>query len=189
MDFITNIDNGIITVMQNNVQNSIFDRIMPIITSLGGMVLWLVIAGIFICTKKYRKYGVMMAIALIYCAIVGNLTLKPIVARIRPFDANPLIDGLLINAPTDFSFPSGHSMNGFTAAVTILFYNRRWGIAAVALAALIAFSRLYHFVHFPTDVFAGIVIGTMVACVTNVLFVWINKRKLNQHEKKNCRIR
>ena len=62
-------------------------------------------------------------------------------------------------------------MNGFTAAVTILFYDKRWGIAAIILASFVAFSRLYNFVHFPTDVFAGIVIGTVVACLVNLLFM------------------
>ena len=116
-----------------------------------------------------------MVVAMLLTFIIGNLILKNAISRDRPCWIEPTVT-LLVKSPTDFSFPSGHSMNGFTAAVTILFYDKRWGIAAVVLAALIAFSRLYNFVHFPTDVFAGIVIGTVIACVTNALFVRVKKK-------------
>ena len=171
------------------ILHPMLDKSMVFLSTIGNAgIMWIVLAIICLIMKKTRRCGAQMAVAMLVTFVIGNLILKNAIGRDRPCWIDPTVV-LLVRNPTDFSFPSGHSMNGFTAAVTILFYNRRWGIAAVVLAALIAFSRLYHFVHFPTDVFAGIVIGTMVACVTNVLFVWINKRKLNQHEKKNCRIR
>jgi len=70
-------------------------------------------------------------------------------------------------------------MNGFTAAVTLFCNDKRLGIPAMILAALIAFSRLYNFVHFPTDVFAGIAIGTIVALLVDFVFRKYEKKKQN----------
>ena len=75
---------------------------MPVITSLGNSgIVWILITIVLIAIKRYRKYGYMLALALIITLVVGNITLKPLVARIRPFDANDLKNILLIEAPTD----------------------------------------------------------------------------------------
>ena len=88
--------------------------------------------------------------------------LKNIAARQRPCWLDPSVE-LLVAVPKDFSFPSGHSLVSFEGAVCIFLFNRKWGIPALMLAVLTAFSRLYLFVHFPTDVLAGIVMGTVIA--------------------------
>ena len=72
--------------------------------------------------------------------------------------------------PFDSSFPSGHTLNGITAAVTLMFIDKRMGIPAIVLAVLIAFSRMYNFMHFPTDVMAGAVLGVVSAVFVNFLF-------------------
>lgn len=157
------------------IHNPVLDKIMVFLSRVGEAgIVWIALAIVFLIMKKTRRCGAQMAAAMLFTFIIGNLILKNAIGRDRPCWIDPTVV-LIVKNPTDFSFPSGHSMNGFTAAVTILFYNRSWGIAAVVLAALIAFSRLYNFVHFPTDVFAGIVIGTLVACVTNALFVRVKK--------------
>ena len=176
MNFILNIDNSILQFIQNNMRNDVLDRIMPIITSLGNAgFIWIFICVVMICSKKYRSYGFMMGIALIFCAVIGNLTLKPIVARIRPFDANPLMDGLLINAPKDFSFPSGHTMTSFSCACVLLYMNRKMGIAALILSSAIAFSRLYLYVHYPSDVFSGMIIGIILSYASIKICIFIEK--------------
>ena len=176
MNFILNIDNWILQFIQNNMRNDVLDRIMPIITSLGNAgFIWILICVVMICSKKYRLYGFMMGIALIFCAVIGNLTLKPIVARIRPFDANPLMDGLLINAPKDFSFPSGHTMTSFSCACVLLYMNRKMGIAALILSSAIAFSRLYLYVHYPSDVFSGMIIGIILSYASVKICIFIEK--------------
>ena len=178
MNFILNIDNSILQFIQNNMRNDVLDRIMPIITSLGNAgFIWIFICVVMICSKKYRPYGFMMGIALIFCAVVGNITLKPIVARIRPFDANPLIDGLLINAPKDFSFPSGHTMVSFSCACVLLYMDRKMGIAALILSSAIAFSRLYLYVHYPSDVFSGMIIGIILSYASIKTCIFIEKHK------------
>lgn len=153
------------------IHNPVLDKIMVALSTIGNAgILWIVLAVILLIMKKTRRCGAQMALAMLLTFIIGNLVLKNMISRDRPCWIDPTVV-LLVKNPTDFSFPSGHSMNGFTAAVTILFYDKRWGIAAIILASFVAFSRLYNFVHFPTDVFAGIVIGTVVACLVNLLFM------------------
>ncbi len=140
------------------------DALMPLITHLGDAgVLWIALALIFLCIPRYRKTGLSMALSLLMGLLVCNILLKPLVARPRPFDYQLAHFGktipLLISAPTDFSFPSGHTIASFEAATAIFLRHRRWGIAAYILAGLIAFSRLYLYVHYPTDVLTSLVLG------------------------------
>ena len=83
---------------------------------------------------------------------------------------------MLIAMPTDFSFPSGHTMVSFAAATVLWHWNRKVGIAAYLLAAVIAFSRLYLFVHFPSDVFAGAVIGILIGIAAIKGTDWMQKK-------------
>lgn len=153
-----------------NIHNPVLDKIMIVLSTIGDAgLLWIGVAILLICMKKYRKCGLQVAVAMLLTFIVGNLILKNMIHRDRPCWIDPSIT-LLVKSPSDFSFPSGHSMNGFTASVSILLCDKKLGIAAVILAAAIAFSRLYNFVHFPTDVIAGIVIGIVSALFVNYLF-------------------
>ena len=153
-----------------NIHNPVLDKIMIVLSTIGDAgLLWIGVAILLICMKKYRKCGLQVAVAMLLTFIVGNLILKNMIHRDRPCWIDPSIT-LLVKLPSDFSFPSGHSMNGFTASVSILLCDKKLGIAAMILAAAIAFSRLYNFVHFPTDVIAGIVIGIVSALFVNYLF-------------------
>ena len=153
-----------------NIHNPVLDKIMIVLSTIGDEGLfWIGVAILLICMKKYRKCGLQVAVAMLLTFIVGNVILKNMIHRDRPCWIDPSIT-LLVKSPSDFSFPSGHSMNGFTASVSILLCDKKLGIAAVIWAAAIAFSRLYNFVHFPTDVIAGIVIGIVSALFVNYLF-------------------
>ena len=153
-----------------NIHNPVLDKIIIVLSTIGDAgLLWIGVAILLICMKKYRKCGLQVAVAMLLTFIVGNLILKNMIHRDRPCWIDPSIT-LLVKSPSDFSFPSGHSMNGFTASVSILLCDKKLGIVAVILAAAIAFSRLYNFVHFPTDVIAGIVIGIVSALFVNYLF-------------------
>ena len=148
------------------------DAIFPVITHLGDAgAVWILLAAVLLCIPKHRKTGLTMAVALLFGLLVCNLTLKPLIARIRPFDYQLLHFGkeipLLIPAPTDFSFPSGHTNASFAAATALLLHDRKLGIPAMIMAALIAFSRLYLYVHYPTDVLASIVLGAGMALLAN----------------------
>ncbi|MDF2685242.1 MAG: phosphoesterase PA-phosphatase related [Clostridia bacterium] len=180
--YIQDIDDSILIFIQENLRSPILDLIMKPVTYLGsGGVLWIIISLIFIISKKYRYNGLMLAGALILCLIIGNLTLKLLVARLRPSDVNTTIE-LLIKRPTDFSFPSGHSLSSFSSATVIFYTDKRYGAAAAIIAAMIAFSRLYLYVHYPSDVFAGIVIGISIGLVTIYIALKI-KPKLNKFKK------
>jgi undecaprenyl-diphosphatase len=150
------------------------DVAMPIITLLGDAgIFWIAVSVLFMITKKYRKTGIGMMLALMMGLLVCNIWLKPTVARMRPYDFQmqyflkeiPLLAG----AMHDFSFPSGHTIASFEAAVVILLNNKKLGIAAMILACLIAFSRLYLYVHYPTDVICSVILGTAFAFLGNFL--------------------
>ena len=145
------------------IHNPILDRLMVGITYLGsGGILWIIIAVLLLLNKKYRTWGIVVAASLIGCLLIGNLTLKPLIARVRPYEIAGFTE-LLIGKLSDYSFPSGHTQASFAAATVLFVMNKKWGIGALLIAALIAFSRLYLYVHFPTDVFAGFVIGVVIA--------------------------
>lgn len=143
----------------------ILDKIMVFLSTIGNAgAFWIVASLALLIPKKTRKAGVFSSISIVITFIIGNLILKNAFARPRPcwLDESML---LLVKVPTDFSFPSGHSMNGFTAAVPMLYHNRKIGIPAIVLATAIAFSRLYNFVHFPSDVLIGSILGATIGIV------------------------
>lgn len=144
-------------------RSGFLDWFMPRITALGNSGIFFVLLAVtLICIRRTRRVGITMLASIVIGAIIGNLILKNIIARERPCWIDPQVL-LLIQNPRDYSFPSGHTLVAFESAVSILQYHRRWGIAALILAVVIACSRLYLFVHFPTDVLAGVVLGSGIA--------------------------
>lgn len=173
---ITQIDFSILDWIQNTLKNPVLDAIMPFITHLGdGGFIWILTALIFTAIPRTRKTGILMVISLAAGAVAYQFILKPVIARPRPFTQNPAAV-LLIKPPSDFSFPSGHTACAFSAAAVLFFRRNRLWIPAVILAASIAFSRLYLYVHFPTDVLAGIIIGTGVSAA--VCFIKPNSKNM-----------
>ena len=153
-----------------DIHNPALDKVMVFVSALGNAgIFWIAVGLLLLITKRYRRGGAQMLVAMAVTFIIGNLILKNLVPRERPCWIDREVQ-LLMASPSDYSFPSGHSMNGFAGSVSLLCIDRRIGIPAVILAAVIAFSRLYLFMHFPTDVFAGIVIGLVIALITNYVF-------------------
>lgn len=171
--WITDWDMGINNWIQT-WRTPLLDTFFTIVTKLGDAgLIWIGLAILLLCFKKTRKVGITMGIALLLGMIFGNEILKKIFQRPRPFHTpGAILDGtgLLIPQPGQYSFPSGHTTSSFAAAVSILIYNKKWGIAALVLAALIAFSRLYVYVHFPTDILAGTALG--IICAAIAAFCW-----------------
>lgn len=158
----------------------VLDVVLKYLTYLGeGGAVWIAITLVLLFIPKTRRAGLCSALAMIMCLVVGNLMLKPFFARPRPFQFDNTIT-LLIAEPTEFSFPSGHSMNGFAAAVSMRLYHRRGGNAAVVLAAVIAFSRLYFMVHYPTDVLVGIAIGCIAAVLSRRIIEYAGEKRRAQ---------
>ena len=146
------------------IRTTFLDVFMSNVTKLGNVgFIWILLTIILLVIPKTRKSGVILAAALIVNLILCNVILKPLVARIRPFDVNTAIQ-LIIAKPQDYSFPSGHTCASFACAgVYYKAFPGKWGKAAMVLAVLIALSRLYVGVHYPTDVLAGALVGTFSA--------------------------
>lgn len=160
------------------IHTPLLDKILAFITSLGNAgIIWIVLAAVLLILPKTRKTGIIVAAALLMDLVLCNLILKNLVARVRPYDINTAI-AILIKKPLDFSFPSGHTAASF-AAMTALFLakmKKAW-IAALILAVLIAFSRLYFYVHYPTDVLGGAVVGILSGIIGYAIVEKIDKRR------------
>ena len=122
---------------------------------------WILLAMVLLCFKKTRRTGLVVGVALLAGFLLGELGLKNLIQRPRPFTLWPEME-LLIPVPSGFSCPSGHTTSSFAAATSLFLWNKRWGSAALILAALIGFSRMYFTVHYLSDVLFGVVLG--VAC-------------------------
>lgn len=164
------------------LHNPVLDKLMVGITMLGDAgIIWILIALAMLFSKKYRKCGIGMAISLVLMLLLGNVILKNLFMRERPCWIDTSV-ALLVKNPHDYSFPSGHTFASFVGAVTILLNHKKEGIAALVLAVLISFSRLYLFVHFPTDVLASIVLGTGIAFLVHFLVEKYMRRKASNEK-------
>ncbi|MGL5069137.1 MAG: phosphatase PAP2 family protein [Sarcina sp.] len=155
----------------------IIDKIMLGITKVGtDGIVFLIIGLILLITVKYRKVGFMM-----YFASAINLViveaLKHIVKEPRPFLTHPeLLNSVIGVPPHSYSFPSGHASAAFVGAFIIACYFKKWGIPAYIFAVLVAISRPFLLVHYPTDVIAGAIIGTISAILAFFFYKIILKR-------------
>ena len=173
-------DIAILDAIQEHLRSPLLDAVMLIVTHLGDLALvWLVASAVLVALPRYRRFGVAVFVAVAVTAALGMLVLKPLFGRARPFVAYEFA-GLLIPPPSGDSFPSNHSMVSFAAAAALCCLPGKGKgvalvkVAAVLVAGLIAFSRLYLYVHYPTDILAGALIGVAVglASVGVVTRLW-----------------
>ena len=182
-------DLPILDWIAENIHCAFLDTVMPLITMLGDAgIFWIALSVLFLLFPKYRKIGLGMGAALLMGVLVCNVTMKPLFARIRPYDYQLEHFGrtiqLLVATPHDFSFPSGHTLASFEAATVLLINNRKLGIPAMILAVLIAFSRLYLYVHYHTDVIFSVFMGIGFAFLGNFL---VKKGFASYEAKKNSK--
>lgn len=156
-------DFEILFFIKDHVRNSFLDVIVPFYTNLGDDgIIWIAVGLIMLIPKKTRKCGIMVLAALLVMLVVNNIILKNLIARPRPCATYPeLVE--LVHIPTSYSFPSGHTVSAMAVAFTILTQHKKLGIVAVIMAFLMGLSRLYVGVHFPTDVYGGIIVGAAIA--------------------------
>lgn len=178
MEQLSLLELNVLDFIQDHLRCGFLDFFFSTITKLADSgIFWILLAVIFLFFKQTRKTGLMMGVALLMGLIVGNLTLKPLIGRIRPYDLNPEVV-LLIDKLHDFSFPSGHTLSSFEGATVLMIRDKRFGIPALILASIIALSRMYLYVHYPTDVLAGIILGVTFGCLAVMIVNVIdNKRK------------
>lgn len=145
------------------LRNPVLDGFFSHITYLGGMggIVWILWAAALLCRPKTRKAGVILSFALLADLILCNGLLKPMFGRVRPYDVNSTVQ-LIAAKQKDFSFPSGHTAVCFTGATALYLAKRtKMGHVALCIAVLVAISRLYLYMHYPTDVLGGIVVGVI----------------------------
>ncbi|KOF57197.1 phosphatase [Clostridium sp. DMHC 10] len=152
-------DNYVLFAIKKYMQNKYLDRLMPIVTGMGNLgVIWIMMAVALILDKPYRLIGNIVILTLIISTIVGEGVVKHIVRRVRPCNHENNVS-LLISKPISYSFPSGHTLSSFAVAEVLSMYFSQYKLIFIGIAFLIALSRLYLYVHYPTDVIAGIIIG------------------------------
>lgn len=185
MNTLIELDGRILLWIQGNLRIPLLNPIMDFITHLGdGGFIWIALTLFLLFRKNTRVVGVVAAGSLAMNAIITNLVLKPLVDRIRPYEVLADLE-LLISKQTDSSFPSGHTAASFAVAVVCLkLLPRGYGISAMVLAVIIAFSRLYVGVHYPLDVLGGIVIGMGCALVGCMAYrKWKENTKIETESK------
>lgn len=174
MEILLQLDSHILLWIQEYIRHDFMDWFWLTVTKLGDHGLfWIGVSLFLICFNKTRPAAVTALFSILICFILTNLMLKPLVARPRPYSMIPELN-LLAARESDFSFPSGHTTVSFAAA--LIYYRllpKKMGIPAVVLASLVALSRLYVGVHYPTDVLGGFLsamIGSMIAY--HIFLVW-----------------
>lgn len=156
------LDFNILFWIQNLIRNDVFDVIIPFYTSLGeDGIIWIALGLILFIPKKYRKTGIMVLAALLVMLVVNNIVLKNLIARPRPCWTYPEMVQLVHN-PSSYSFPSGHTTSAFAVAFTVFSQHKKLGKVIIVMAAIMAFTRLYVFVHFPTDIYGGILVAAVI---------------------------
>jgi undecaprenyl-diphosphatase len=175
------IDNKILNLCSFKMENKCFNKIMPIITrsnDYGKVYIALAIFSLIIDYKRIEAINIL--IALILGMLVGEGLLKHLIRRSRPMEKESNRD-LLVKSPRTSSFPSGHTTSSFATMGVLWFMNSGFFYVFLIMAILIAFSRIYLYLHYPSDVFAGIVLGlgcgkAVMLLSSNIHFVNIINR-------------
>lgn len=184
---ITSFDSAVLVWLQTVMQSAFCDNVMAFFSILGEKgIFWLSIGCVMLFFKKTRATGAMLIAAVAFGFLIGEVCLKNIICRPRPFEVNPNIR-LNISPPSGYSCPSGHSCSSFAAAVVLTAKNKKLGIPALLIAVLIAFSRLYNGVHYPSDVLFGIMLGVASAITIMIIFSKTGiEQKLSGKSVKRC---
>ena len=176
METINNIDFAILDALQK-IHNTILDFIMQLFTTSGDNgYIWIALCVLLLCIPKTRKIGFYAALTLLVEFILNDMVLKEMIARERPFIQRTGID-TIIKQPSGYSFPSGHSASSFATATAVFLHNKKIGIPCLIAAGIIAFSRLYFYVHFPSDVLIGSLFGIAIAIGIHKLLDYIIKKR------------
>lgn len=162
---------GVLDWIQANLRCGVLDVLMPALSwTCNHGEIWIVLAAVLLAVKRCRRQGLAVGCALITDLVLCNLILKPLVGRVRPFVVQPV--ELLIPPPTDASFPSGHTAASFAAVFALKASGSPLWKPALAVAVAMAFSRLYLYVHWPSDVLGGALVGAAAGFIG----AWIARR-------------
>ncbi len=158
-DFLKKIDVPLLNWIERHTRTKKMDRLMLFASRMGDWgVIWIIYAALFLCVADKRPNALPLFLAVSACALVGNFVIKPLFKRTRPcnLDASK---PLLLSRPSDSSFPSCHTMTSFAAVVAISQAGGLLGATSLVFAGIISFSRMYLFMHYPSDVLIGALMG------------------------------
>lgn len=161
------------------------DRIMVFLfhTVIDEKGVFAVLLGLLLLAlKKTRRYGGLMLLSILFSFLIGDLLLKNAIARPRPFITFPDVT-LITEAPNGYSCPSVHTAIAFSCAMTVFLKNKKAGVPCLLFAALIGFSRLYFFVHYPTDVLFGAALGVLCAIIAADISLAVAGRRFARQNK------
>lgn len=183
---------GLIYINENWHGSNFFNTFFKCVTMLGEAgVFWIVLGIILICFKKTRASGIVMLVSLLVGFCLNDFVLKNLIARPRPFSKNQefaeFLESISMKKPSGFSMPSGHSYVAFNAGVMLTLFHKKKGAITLVLSFLIAFSRIFLCVHYPTDVLLGSVLGVITAFVVYVSYIKIIK-KIKSKSREKIRI-
>lgn len=157
--------------IQAHLRSGAMDAVMQVITLFGEYgVFWILLALGLLIYPRTRKLGLAMVFALLLDVVLCNGILKPLVARPRPYTWRPELE--VIRQMRDYSFPSGHTAAAFAGTFALMGMRCRGWIPALALSILIGLSRLYLYMHFPTDVLCGAIVGIVCGLLGAALAKW-----------------
>ncbi|MBO4325329.1 MAG: phosphatase PAP2 family protein [Lachnospiraceae bacterium] len=163
-------DRDILLYVQDHIRNGFLDKIFPNITHLGDAgIFWILLTVALLCFKKTRRAGLFSAAALAGSVLVNNVILKNAIGRTRPYE---LIDELVLigKKASDASFPSGHTAASVASCTAILpNVKKRWWAPLILMAVLIALSRVYIGIHYPSDIVGGLISGVVLGILANVI--------------------
>ena len=175
----------ILDFIQEHLRFGFLDNMMVLLTRLADDgICWIVLAVALICFKPSRKMGITIALALTLGLLIGNFGLKNLFARPRPYTVNPdIVPSMLIDTLKSYSFPSGHTRCCFESGMAMFLCDKRWGKVAFVLGGFIGFSRMYLYVHYPTDVIAGVLLGLLNGFIAFIIIDKIYKLIDNKRSK------
>lgn len=166
----TQTDFGILYWIQENLRCGFLDGLScGLSLAFEGGLACAVLAVAFLFFKKTRATGIMITVALLLVLFIGELGIKNIVCRVRPCNIDQSII-LAIDRPVAYSFPSGHTSVVFATATVLTDFNKHIGRPVYVLAVIVGLSRMYLFVHYPTDVLCGAVFGTICGAIAIIVF-------------------
>lgn len=180
MESITNFDFSVLDALQK-IHSPVLNVIMAVFTYLGDAgILWIFLSLVFLRVKKTRQMGAAGGLSLVLEVFISELMIKHLVRRTRPFVVHDWID-TIVHKPSSYSFPSGHTCTSFCFSTAVFCFNRKLGLICYAVSAVIGFSRLYFYIHYPTDVLCGALEGVILGATA----AFIVKRYAATHPHKD----
>jgi membrane-associated phospholipid phosphatase len=170
----TAFDHHLFHLINQGLANPVMDAICPVMRNKYTWMPVYVIGSLYVI-YKYRVQGIWMVLFTGLAILIGDQSsnlIKVFIHRLRPCHVEPTVR-LLINQCSDtFSFTSNHATNHFALSVFVsLLFRQRWLTVVLLLwASIVAFSQVYVGIHYPVDVTAGAILGSLIGLLTFLIF-------------------